>query len=73
MKILLGGLGKVIDALVKGVEKGGVSKVNLRSQVKSIDTTADGKKVLGLTLANGKKIKAKEGVICNAPVSRTYM
>lgn len=65
-----GGLGQVIDALVKGVEQGSrSSKVHLRSHVKSIDTTEDGKKVIGLTLRNGKRIKAKDGVICNAPVS----
>lgn len=62
-----GGLGAVIDALVKGVEQGGqCSRVNLRQNVRSIDTTPDGKTVVGLTLQNGKKVVAKEGVICNA-------
>ena len=64
-----GGLGAVIDALVKGVEQGGTnSKVQLRQHVESIDTTTDGRTITGLTLKNGKKIIAKEGVICNAPV-----
>ncbi len=64
-----GGLGAVIDALVKGVEQGDTnSKVNLRQHVDTIDTTDDGKTVTGLTLKSGKKIIAKEGVICNAPV-----
>ncbi len=64
-----GGLGKVIDALVKGVEQGSCgSKVNLRQHVESIDATDDGSAVTGLTLQSGKKIIAKEGVICNAPV-----
>ncbi len=64
-----GGLGSVIDALVKGAEQGGNnSKVNLRQHVESIDTTPDGSTITGLTLKSGKKIFAKEGVICNAPV-----
>jgi phytoene dehydrogenase-like protein len=64
-----GGLGAVIDALVKGVEQGSAnSKVHLRQHVESIDTTADGSSITGLTLKSGKKIIAKEGVICNAPV-----
>jgi phytoene dehydrogenase-like protein len=64
-----GGLGSVVNALVKGVEQGyHGSKVNLRQHVVSIDTSSDGQHVLGLTLRNGKKIVAKDGVICNAPV-----
>lgn len=64
-----GGLGAVIDALVKGAEQGGNnSKVNLRQHVESIDTTPDGNTITGLTLRSGKKILAKDGVICNAPV-----
>jgi len=64
-----GGLGKVIDALVKGVEQGELnSRVNLKNHVESIDTTDDGTKAVGLTLKNGKKIIAKDGVISNAPV-----
>lgn len=69
-----GGLGAVIDALVKGVEQGGNgnegSSVNLRSHVENIDFE-DGR-ATGLTLrAKGGKrkiVKAREGVICNAPV-----
>jgi phytoene dehydrogenase-like protein len=64
-----GGLGKVIDALVKGVEQGSNgSKVNLRRHVESIDTTMDGCGITGLTLRGGKKVMAREGVIHNAPV-----
>ena len=64
-----GGLGAVIDALVKGVEQGSNgSAVNLRHHVQSIDTSPDGSYIQGLTLKNGKKIVAKDGVICNAPV-----
>lgn len=62
-----GGLGVVIDALVKGVEQGDQgSRVNLGRSVQSIDTTPNGNAVVGLTLQNGRKVIAKEGVICNA-------
>jgi len=64
-----GGLGKVIDALVRGLQQGDHgSKLYLRSHVKSIDFSNDKSRVTGLTLSNGKRILAKEGVICNAPV-----
>jgi len=75
-----GGLGTVVKALVNGVEQqpakksGKVlgSKVHLRHHVESIDTTEDGTRVTGLTVrkSGGKKVrvKAKEGVICNAPM-----
>jgi phytoene dehydrogenase-like protein len=64
-----GGLGRVIDALVKGVEQGSSgSKVNLRRHVESIDTSLNGSRITGLTLQGGKKITAREGVIHNAPV-----
>lgn len=64
-----GGLGSVIDALVSGVEHGdNGSKVNLRRHVECIDTTRDGKRATGLTLRGGKKVIARDGVICNAPV-----
>ena len=63
----MGGLGKVVDALVRGLEQGeNRSKLHLRCHVRSIDF--DGSKVTGLTLRNGKKIIAREGVICNAPI-----
>jgi len=65
----MGGLGSVIDALVRGVEQGSHgSKVHLRQHVNSIDFSADATKATGLTLKSGRKIHAKEGVICNAPV-----
>jgi hypothetical protein len=64
-----GGLGAVIEALVKGVEQGPTgSSVNLRQTVDSIDFSADGSYIKGLLLKNGKRIKAKDGVICNAPI-----
>jgi phytoene dehydrogenase-like protein len=64
-----GGLGKVIDALVRGLEQGdNGSKLHLRNHVESIDFSEDTSRATGLTLRNGKRVYAKEGVICNAPV-----
>ena len=64
-----GGLGEVIQALVRGVEQGdNGSKVHLKQHVETIDFSPDGSKVEGLTLKGGKKIVAKDGIICNAPV-----
>lgn len=73
-----GGLGAVVDALVNGVEqtsksgKNTGSKVHLRRHVESIDTNTEGNRVTGLTInknGGGKIIvKAKDGVICNAPM-----
>jgi len=63
-----GGLGSVINALVQGVEQGGHSKLHLRQHVEEILTTEDGTRAVGLQLRGGKKVIAKEGVICNAPV-----
>lgn len=63
-----GGMGSIVDALVRGVEQGEQgSKVNLRQHVSSINF--DGKqRVTGITLQNGKLVNARVGVICNAPV-----
>lgn len=64
-----GGLGAVVDALVQGVEQGSNgSRVNLRQHVESIDSNPNGRYIEGITLKNGKKIIAKDGVICNAPI-----
>jgi phytoene dehydrogenase-like protein len=64
-----GGLGKVIDALVRGLEQGdNGSKLHLRNHVESIDFSEDTSRATGLTLRNGKRVYANEGVICNAPV-----
>ena len=66
-----GGLGKVIDALVSGLERGdNRSKLNLRKHVESIDFEGDGDRTraTGLTLRGGMKVRAREGVICNAPM-----
>ena len=65
----VGGLGSIVNALVRGVEQGSQgSKVHLRRPVQQIDFSESGDRATGLTLANGQRIVAKEGVICNAPV-----
>eukprot|EP00534_Pseudo-nitzschia_fraudulenta_P007875 CAMPEP_0201144624 /NCGR_PEP_ID=MMETSP0851-20130426/6373_1 /ASSEMBLY_ACC=CAM_ASM_000631 /TAXON_ID=183588 /ORGANISM="Pseudo-nitzschia fraudulenta, Strain WWA7" /LENGTH=740 /DNA_ID=CAMNT_0047419461 /DNA_START=255 /DNA_END=2477 /DNA_ORIENTATION=- len=73
-----GGFGAVIDALCRGVEEAPAtrfdsnqrqkSKIHLRTHVDKIDFAPDGSKASGITLKNGKRIVAREGVICNAPV-----
>jgi phytoene dehydrogenase-like protein len=64
-----GGLGEVIDALVRGVEQGSNgSKLHLSRHVQTIDFDDKATKVSGLTLRNGKRVKTRDGIICNAPV-----
>ena len=64
-----GGLGSVIDALVRGVEQGNhQSRLYLRKHVDKINFNDSGSKTTGITLQNGQTITAKEGVICNAPI-----
>ena len=64
-----GGLGSVIDALVRALEQGNnQSKLNLRCHVERIDFSEDAARATGVTLRSGKRIKARDGVICNAPV-----
>jgi len=65
-----GGMGEIVQALVRGVEHGtNGSKVHLKQHVESIDCNPNGRSITGITLRKGgKKIQAREGVICNAPV-----
>lgn len=64
-----GGMGSIVDALVRGVQSGSTgSKLHLRHHVEQINVTPDGSRVTGLTLRNGKSIRTRLGVICNAPV-----
>ncbi|CAB9525252.1 Prolycopene isomerase, chloroplastic [Seminavis robusta] len=64
-----GGFGEVVNALVRGVEQGSLgSKVHLRQHVETIDCSEDGSKITGITLRNGRRVEAKDGVICNVPV-----
>ncbi|EEC46339.1 carotenoid isomerase [Phaeodactylum tricornutum CCAP 1055/1] len=64
-----GGMGAIAEALVRGVQQGSNgSQVHLRQPVEKIDFSEDGTIATGLTLRNGRRILAREGVICNAPV-----
>lgn len=65
-----GGMGEIVEALVRGVEQGdNGSKVNLRQHVESIDCDHSASSTKGITLRkSGNKVQAREGVICNAPV-----
>ena len=73
-----GGLGEVVNALVKGVEQKSrdnidlCSKVNLRRHVESIEFNDEGTRAVGLNVqksgGGNMFVKAKEGVICNAPI-----
>jgi phytoene dehydrogenase-like protein len=61
------GMGSIVEALVRGVEKHNHgSKVHLKQHVVSID--GDGTRITGITLRSGKRIRARDGVICNASV-----
>mmetsp|Transcript_17445 Transcript_17445/g.44668 ORF Transcript_17445/g.44668 Transcript_17445/m.44668 type:complete len:451 (+) Transcript_17445:557-1909(+) len=77
-----GGFGSIAEALAAAVggsvracaARGGGhiplkqtgSFVRTRSRVKSIDI--EGGVATGLTLSNGRRVRAREGVICNAPI-----
>jgi phytoene dehydrogenase-like protein len=64
-----GGLGEVVDALVRGLEQGGQkSKLYLRQTVASIDFDEAADTATGVTLQNGKRVRVRDGVICNAPI-----
>jgi phytoene dehydrogenase-like protein len=72
----VGGMGSIVDALVRGVEQAPLnkasqigSKVHLRQTVQCINFSSDrARRAVGLTLQNGRVIRARDGVICNAPV-----
>lgn len=64
-----GGMGSIIDSLVAAVGQGGNgSGVHLRREVQSIDTDEEGKRFVGLTLKNGTRVRARDGIVCNVPV-----
>jgi phytoene dehydrogenase-like protein len=65
-----GGMGEIVNALVRAVEQGpNGSKVYVNQHVVSIDGNADASKIIGVTLRkNAQKVLARNGVICNAPV-----
>lgn len=64
-----GGMGTVVDALVRGVEQGtNGSRVHLSRHVAKIDFDINNQKATGITLKGGIQVRAKDGIICNAPV-----
>eukprot|EP01035_Chromulina_nebulosa_P017570 gene17570-23137_t len=63
----VGGSGAVVDALIRGIEKFGKSKVYLNSHVEEI--LFDNKRASGVKLRRkGKIVKAKRAVISNASI-----
>ena len=59
-----GGSGAIVDALVRAVRKHDASKVCLNSHVDEI--IIENEKAVGVRLANGKVIRAKQAVVSNA-------
>ena len=61
-----GGMGSIVDELVRGI--GGIGNgLLLRKQVEGIVLDERGERAEGV-IVGGEVIKAKEGIICNAPV-----
>eukprot|EP00172_Hildenbrandia_rubra_P000800 Plantae.Rhodophyta-Hildenbrandia_rubra.ctg14524.p1 GENE.Plantae.Rhodophyta-Hildenbrandia_rubra.ctg14524~~Plantae.Rhodophyta-Hildenbrandia_rubra.ctg14524.p1 ORF type:complete len:561 (-),score=73.90 Plantae.Rhodophyta-Hildenbrandia_rubra.ctg14524:1646-3328(-) len=65
----VGGAGKIVEALVRGVEKDGRGRVICGAHVQEI-IVSEGKAV-GVRLVNGDEIVAKEAVISNASLWNT--
>jgi phytoene dehydrogenase-like protein len=66
-----GGMGSIVEALVRAVEKGDHgSKVFLKKHVASINmSNPKTRRITGVTIAkSGQNILARLGVICNAPI-----
>ena len=66
----MGGMDSLIQALVSGMQKHG-GELQLNSRVERILLSAEDGKVAradGVVLDNGRVIKAKKGVVCNAPL-----
>lgn len=58
-----GGSGAIVDALVRGVTKNGKSEVCLNCHVSEI--VVEGGKAVGVKLADGRLVRAKEAVVAN--------
>lgn len=67
----IGGSGAVVDALVRGLERHG-GELRLRTAVSEIllDESQNGRCV-GVKLANGETVHAREAVVSNAPIWET--
>jgi phytoene dehydrogenase-like protein len=59
-----GGSGAIVDALVRGIEKKGKSKVYMNRRVEEV--LVENGKAVGVRLADGKVVKAREAVVSNA-------
>jgi phytoene dehydrogenase-like protein len=66
----MGGMNSLIQALVTGLKKhGGKLQLNSRVEEMILAETVDGKVACqGVLLANGKRIRTRRGVVCNAPL-----
>lgn len=65
----MGGVGALVDALVKGVTKhGGQVRVNARVERFLLEDSGGKAACTGVVLSDGRVIRAKRGVVCNAPL-----
>lgn len=65
----MGGMGSFIDTMVQGVVKyGGEVRVNARVEKFLLDEVNGQAHCNGVVLSDGKVIRAKKGVVCNAPL-----
>jgi phytoene dehydrogenase-like protein len=65
----IGGMDSIVQALVSGMEKhGGELRLNSRVERMLLEESDKGAKCTGVVLSDGKVIKARNGVVCNAPL-----
>lgn len=65
----MGGMNALIQALVTGLTKhGGQLKLNSRVERMLLEDTGSSVECKGVVLAGGQRIRARKGVICNAPL-----
>ena len=66
----VGGSEAVVDALIRGITKTGKGELRLRTRVEEILVDEEGGqgRAAGVKLADGTVIKAREGVVSNAPI-----
>jgi phytoene dehydrogenase-like protein len=65
----MGGMDSLVQALVKGLKKhGGSLELNSRVEHLILEEHNGRAECHGVVLADGRKIKAKHGVVCNAPL-----
>jgi phytoene dehydrogenase-like protein len=65
----MGGMGAIVQALISGMEKhGGELRVNSRVERMLLEDGKRGAECKGVVLADGTVIRARKGVVCNAPL-----